>query len=131
MAYISGGAGMAPLRSHLSHLFEEEQTKRKVSFWYDTCYKQEFFYEDYFADLVKQKPNFDFQLALSSPLDEDEWDGHTGFIHEVVLDNYLKHHPAPASVEYYLCGPPMMVKACKKMLIELDVKPQDIAYDEF
>ncbi len=131
MVYIGGGAGMAPLRAHLSHLFETERTARKVSFWYGARSRQELFYEDYFQGLMTQNRNFAFHLALSSPLPEDGWLGHTGFIHEVVLEQYLQSHPQPKAVEYYLCGPPMMIKACVKMLTELDVEPAQIAYDEF
>jgi len=131
MVYIGGGAGMAPLRAHLSHLFETEKTARKVSFWYGARSKQELFYEDYFQLLAQEHANFGFHLALSSPLPEDRWAGLAGFIHEVVLDNYLRNHQNPANVEYYLCGPPMMVKACTKMLADLGVPPSQIAYDEF
>ena len=131
MVYIGGGAGMAPLRSHLSHLFETERTARKVSFWYGARSRQEIYYGDYFENLAKEHPNFDFHLALSSPLPEDEWKGLQGFIHEVVLERHLKDHPNPKAVEYYLCGPPMMVKACTKMLADLGVPANQIAYDEF
>jgi Na+-transporting NADH:ubiquinone oxidoreductase subunit F len=129
--YIGGGAGMAPLRAHLSHLFETENTHRKVSYWYGARSKQEIFYEDYFENLAKAHSNFAFHLALSSPLPEDAWTGHTGFIHEVVLANYLRNHPNPRAVEYYLCGPPMMIKACTKMLADLNVPATQIAFDEF
>jgi Na+-transporting NADH:ubiquinone oxidoreductase subunit F len=131
MVYIGGGAGMAPLRAHLSHLFETEKTARKVSYWYGARSKQEIFYADYFEGLAAGHPNFQFHLALSSPLDEDQWTGHRGFIHEVVLEQYLKTHPDPRSVEYYLCGPPMMIKACTKMLADLGVEPHQMAFDEF
>jgi Na+-transporting NADH:ubiquinone oxidoreductase subunit F len=131
MVYIGGGAGMAPLRAHLSHLLETEHTARKVSFWYGGRSKQEIFYEDYFKALATAHQNFNFQLALSSPLPEDNWIGHTGFIHEVVLENYLSKHPRPTSIEYYLCGPPMMIKACNRMLTELGISANQIAYDEF
>lgn len=131
MVYIGGGAGMAPLRSHLSHLFETEKTARKVSFWYGARSRQEIYYGDYFETLAKEHPNFDFHLALSSPLPEDDWKGLQGFIHEVVLERHLKDHPNPKAVEYYLCGPPMMVKACTKMLADLGVPANQIAYDEF
>lgn len=131
MLYIGGGAGMAPLRAHLSHLLETENTRRKVSFWYGARSKQEIFYDDYFQSLADSRPNFSFNLALSSPLDEDAWTGHTGFIHEVVFEQYLKKHPNPKAVEYYLCGPPMMIKACSKMLGELGIPANQIAYDEF
>jgi len=131
MVYIGGGAGMAPLRAHLSHLFETENTARKVSFWYGARSKQELFYEDELQDLASKHANFDFQMALSSPLPEDQWSGLTGFIHEVVLQNHLQSHPNPKAVEYYLCGPPMMIKACTKMLTDLGVSARQIAYDEF
>jgi Na(+)-translocating NADH:ubiquinone oxidoreductase F subunit len=122
---------MAPLRSHLSHLFETEKTARKVSYWYGARSKQEIFYENYFKTLADQHPNFAFHLALSAPLPEDNWTGHLGFIHEVVLENYLRDHPNPKAVEYYLCGPPMMIKACTKMLTDLGMPANHIAYDEF
>ncbi len=129
--YIGGGAGMAPLRAHLSHLLESAQTHRKVSFWYGARSRQEIFYDDYFTALACAHPNFNFQLALSAPQPEDAWPGRIGFIHEVVLENYLRTHPNPRAVEYYLCGPPMMIKACTKMLAGLGVAPNQIAYDEF
>lgn len=122
---------MAPLRAHLSHLFETEKTARQVSFWYGARSKQEIYYADYFKQLAADHPHFHFHLALSSPLPEDQWTGHEGFIHEVVLEQHLKDHPAPAQVEYYLCGPPMMIKACTRMLESLGVEPHQIAYDEF
>ncbi len=131
MVYIGGGAGMAPLRAHLSWLFETERTARKVSFWYGARSKQEIFYDDYFADLAAKHPNFAFKLALSNPLPEDNWTGLTGFIHTVVLENYLREHTNPKAIEYYLCGPPMMIKACTKMLADLGVPAHQIAYDEF
>jgi MocE subfamily Rieske [2Fe-2S] domain protein len=131
MIYIGGGAGMAPLRAHLSHLLETEQTARKVSFWYGARSRQEIFYEDFFQDLAKSHHNFDFNLALSSPLPEDNWTGNVGFIHEVVLENYLNRHARPAAIECYLCGPPMMIKACTRMLTEAGVPAEQICYDEF
>jgi Na+-transporting NADH:ubiquinone oxidoreductase subunit F len=131
MVYIGGGAGMAPLRAHLSHLLETEQTARKVTFWYGARSKQEIFYEDYFQSLAKTHHNFAFHIALSSPLPEDDWTGHLGFIHEVVLEKYLREHANPQGVEYYLCGPPMMIKACNKMLADSGVPTPQIAYDEF
>jgi Na+-transporting NADH:ubiquinone oxidoreductase subunit F len=131
MVYIGGGAGMAPLRAHLSHLLETEQTARKVSFWYGARSKQEVFYEDYFQALAKAHRNFAFHVALSSPLPEDDWTGHLGFIHEVVLEKHLREHANPEGAEYYLCGPPMMIKACIRMLAELGVPTHHIAYDEF
>jgi Na+-transporting NADH:ubiquinone oxidoreductase subunit F len=131
MVYIGGGAGMAPLRAHLSHLLETENTARKVSFWYGARSRQEIFYEDYFRDLETRHPNFAFHLALSSPLDDDNWTGHSGFIHEVVLEKHLREHANPETAEYYLCGPPMMIKACNRMLADLGVPERQIAYDEF
>ncbi len=131
MVYIGGGAGMAPLRAHLSHLLETEQTARKISYWYGARSRQEVFYDDYFQNLAEKHRNFDFHLALSSPLPGDNWAGHTGFIHEVVLEKYLSEHPNPDAVEFYLCGPPMMIKACTRMLTQIGVSASQIAYDEF
>ena len=131
MVYIGGGAGMAPLRAHLAHLFETVKTARKVSFWYGARSKQEIFYQDYFESLAAQFPNFRFHLALSSPLPGDNWTGHRGMVHEVVWDQLLKNHANPRAVEYYLCGPPLMIKACLKMLDPLGVSPAQISYDEF
>jgi Na+-transporting NADH:ubiquinone oxidoreductase subunit F len=131
MVYIGGGAGMAPLRAHLSHLFETEGTSRKVSFWYGARSRQELFYEDIFENLAQKNPNFTFHLALSAPLPEDKWTGSTGFIHEVVLEQHLASHSNPKVVEYYLCGPPMMIKACTKMLSALGVPASQIGFDEF
>jgi NAD(P)H-flavin reductase len=131
MVYIGGGAGMAPLRSHISHLFETLKTPRKVSFWYGARSGQELFYEDYFKNLAATHANFTFHTALSEPLPTDNWTGLSGFIHEVVLQNYLESHPNPKAVEYYLCGPPMMIKACTKMLSEIGVPENQIAFDEF
>ena len=128
---IGGGAGMAPLRAHISHLLETEKSARKISFWYGARARQEIFYQDYFERLAAQFPNLRFELALSSPLPEDQWTGHTGFIHEVVLEHYLKAHDNLKAVEFYLCGPPMMIKACAKMLARLGVSDGQIAYDEF
>lgn len=131
MVYIGGGAGMAPLRSHLSYLFETENTARKVSFWYGARSKQEIFYEDYFKGLANEHSNFEFKIALSDPLEEDHWNGSTGFIHEVALEEYLSSHDNKQAVEFYLCGPPMMIKACGRMLADLGVSESQIAFDEF
>ena len=131
MVYIGGGAGMAPLRSHLAHLFETEKTARRVSYWYGARSLQELFYEDYFEDLARRNDNFTFHIALSEPLAEDKWQGPTGFIHEVVKQEYLDKHPDPTAVEYYLCGPPAMIRAARDMLRDLGVPPSQIAYDEF
>jgi Na(+)-translocating NADH:ubiquinone oxidoreductase F subunit len=131
MVYIGGGAGMAPLRAHLSHLFETEKTERRVSYFYGARSRQEIFYQDYFEELARKNPGFSFHLALSSPLPEDRWQGKVGFIHEVVLDDYLRHHPKPAAIEYYLCGPPAMIKASRAMLEGLSVPALQVSYDEF
>jgi len=131
MVYIGGGAGMAPLRAHLSFLLESEKTARKISYWYGARSKQEIFYSDFFENLAREHSNFRFHPALSSPLPEEDWQGYTGFIHEVVHRQYLESHTNPKTVEYYLCGPPMMIKACVKVLSELGVPPNQIAYDEF
>ena len=122
---------MAPLRAHLSHLLETERTARKISFWYGARSKQEIFYEDYFKDLASRNGNFAFHLALSSPLAEDDWTGYRGFIHEVVWENYLKQHANAKGLEYYLCGPPMMIKASIRMLADAGVPLHQICYDEF
>ena len=122
---------MAPLRAHLSHLFETAKTARRVSYWYGARSGQELFYQEYFEGLAANHPNFQFYPALSSPLPEDEWSGHSGFIHEVVLDHYLASHDKPRAVEFYLCGPPAMIKACTKMLDGLGVSASQIAFDEF
>ena len=131
MVYIGGGAGMAPLRAHVSHLLESEDSARKISYWYGARSRQEIFYEEYFRQLEASHSNFTFHLALSSPLDEDNWTGLVGFINEVVLEKYLRDHANPESAEFYLCGPPMMIKACTRMLASLGVPEQQIAYDEF
>jgi len=132
MIYIGGGAGMAPLRSHLFHLFHTEKEKdRKVTFWYGGRSSREVFYTDHFRDIEKDFSNFTYNIALSEPLPEDNWTGYTGFIHQVLYDNYLKEHPAPEDVEYYLCGPPMMNAAVFRMLDDLGVPPENIAFDDF
>ena len=132
MIYIGGGAGMAPLRSHLFHLFHtEKERKRKVSFWYGGRSSKEIFYTNHFLEIEKEFPNFQYNIALSEPLPEDNWTGYTGFIHNVLFENYLKNHEAPEDVEYYICGPPMMTAAVFKMLDELGVPPENIAFDDF
>lgn len=131
MVNIGGGAGMSPLRAHLSHLFETEATARRVSFWYGARSRPEIFYQDYFAGIAAKFPNFRFHLALSAPLPEDNWTGHRGLIHEVVLEQYLKSHANLRAVEFYLCGPPQMIAACLKMLGVLGVADSQIAFDEF
>jgi Na(+)-translocating NADH:ubiquinone oxidoreductase F subunit len=131
MVYVGGGSGMAPLRSHLSHLFETLNTDRRVSFWYGARSRQEVFYQEYFEDLARQHPNFSFHLALSEPQPEDNWTGPTGYIHEVLAEEYLKDHADHAGVEYYLCGPPVMVQATLKMLEGLNVPRSQTTFDEF
>jgi Na+-transporting NADH:ubiquinone oxidoreductase subunit F len=132
MIYIGGGAGMAPLRSHLFHLFHTEKEKnRKITYWYGGRSLREIFYTEHFRDIEKDFPNFKYNIALSEPLPEDNWTGYTGFIHQVLLDNYLKNHPEPEEIEYYLCGPPMMNAAVFKMLDDLGVPPENIAFDDF
>ena len=131
MVYLGGGAGMAPLRSHLSYLLETVKTTRKISFWYGARSKQELFYEDYFQELAKKYENFSFYVALSDPNEGDEWDSHTGYIHEVLQKEYLDQHSSIADLEYYLCGPPMMIDAAKKMLSDKGVDSSQISYDEF
>ena len=132
MIYIGGGAGMAPLRSHLFHLFHTKKEKeRKVSFWYGGRSLKEVFYTEHFRDIEKEFSNFEYNIALSEPLPEDNWNGYTGFIHQVLFDNYLKDHTEPEEIEYYLCGPPMMNAAVFKMLDNLGVPPENIAFDDF
>ncbi len=132
MIYIGGGAGMAPLRSHLFHLFHTmKERDRKVSFWYGGRSSREIFYTDHFRAIEKEFPNFQYNIALSEPLAEDNWTGYTGFIHNVLFENYLKNHPEPEDLEYYICGPPMMNAAVFKMLDELGVPPENIAFDDF
>ena len=131
MCFIGGGAGMAPMRSHIYDLFRRLHTDRKVSFWYGARSLREAFYMDHFDTIAAENENFDWHLALSEPMEEDQWTGYTGFIHQVLFDNYLKDHPAPDEVEYYLCGPPMMIEACKKMLYELGVEEESILFDDF
>lgn len=131
MVYIGGGAGMAPLRSHIFHLLKTLKTGRKVTFWYGARSKREIFYEEEFRELEKQFPNFRFNIALSEPLPDDNWTGFTGFIHKVLLDNYLGKHEEPEEVEYYLCGPPVMNAAVLKMLDDLGIEKENIAFDDF
>ena len=131
MVFIGGGAGMAPMRSHIFDQFRRIHTDRKVSFWYGARSLREAFYEDDFDEIAAENDNFEWHLALSDPLPEDEWDGDTGFIHQVVFEKYLKEHPAPEDVEYYMCGPPMMNQACINMLLDLGVEPENIALDDF
>jgi Na+-transporting NADH:ubiquinone oxidoreductase subunit F len=131
MIYIGGGAGMAPLRSHIFHLLRTLKTGRKVSYWYGARSRREIFYEDEFIALEKKFPNFKFNIALSEPLPEDKWTGYVGFIHKVLLDNYLSKHEEPEEIEYYLCGPPMMNSAVLKMLDDMGIPNENIAFDDF
>ena len=143
MVYIGGGAGMAPLRSHVFHLFHTLKTKdRKVSYWYGGRSRRELFYTDDFRNIEKDFDNFSYHIALSAALEEDNWtvkkdlsdtdgEGFTGFIHQALYDNYLKDHPEPEEVEYYLCGPPLMLQAVMKMLDDLGVPEENIAFDDF
>ena len=131
MVYIGGGAGMAPLRSHVFELFKRQKTDRKVTYWYGGRSLRELFYIEHFREIEKDFPNFKFEIALSEPLPEDNWDGYQGFIHQVLLDNYLSKHPAPEDIEYYICGPPMMNQAVFAMLDDLGVEPENIAFDDF
>jgi Na+-transporting NADH:ubiquinone oxidoreductase subunit F len=131
MIFVGGGAGMAPMRSHIYDQFKRIHTDRKVSFWYGARSLREAFYVEEFDAIAAENENFEWHLALSEPLEEDNWTGKTGFIHQVLYDNYLKDHPAPEDCEYYLCGPPMMNEAVQKMLEDLGVEPENIAFDDF
>ena len=131
MVYIGGGAGMAPMRSHIFDLLKTNHSKRKISFWYGARSLREMFYDDDFKQLEKEFPNFNYNVALSDALPEDNWTGPTGFIHQALLEHYLKDHPEPEEIEYYLCGPPMMISAVNNMLYNLGVEKENILYDEF
>jgi Na+-transporting NADH:ubiquinone oxidoreductase subunit F len=131
MVYIGGGAGMAPMRSHLFHLFHTEKTERKVNFFYGARSMKENFYMEDFLDIEEKFPNFKYHLALSDAQPEDNWTGPTGFIHQVAYDEYLKDHDDPTEIEYYLCGPPMMIDAVINMLHDLGVEDEQIRYDKF
>ena len=141
MLYVGGGAGMAPMRSHLYELFRTIKTGRKVTFWYGGRSKRELFYVDHFRALEKDYPNFKFYIALSEPLEEDNWkvkdsldgqgDGFVGFIHQVVIDNYLSKHESPEDIEVYFCGPPLMNQAVEKMAEDFGVPPENVRFDDF
>jgi Na+-transporting NADH:ubiquinone oxidoreductase subunit F len=131
MLFIGGGAGMAPMRSHIFDQFRRLGTSRTVTFWYGARSLREAFYIEDFDALQREHANFRWHLALSEPLPEDNWSGDTGFIHQVVLDRYLRNHPAPEDVEYYLCGPPPMLAACMTMLANLGVERENILFDDF
>lgn len=131
MIFIGGGAGMAPMRSHIFDQFRRLHTDRKVSFWYGARSLREAFYVEDFDSIAAENKNFEWHLALSEPLPEDDWKGLKGFIHQVLFDNYLKNHPAPEDCEYYICGPPMMNSAIIRMLTDLGVEPENILFDDF
>ncbi|PKP34651.1 MAG: NADH:ubiquinone reductase (Na(+)-transporting) subunit F [Bacteroidetes bacterium HGW-Bacteroidetes-17] len=131
MMFIGGGAGMAPMRSHIFDQFNTRKTNRKATFWYGGRSSRELFFVDQFREIEKNFPNFKFNIGLSEPLPEDHWDGYTGFIHQIIMDNYLKTHPEPEEIEYYLCGPPMMNDAVLKMLDDYGVPQEMIAFDDF
>ncbi len=131
MIFIGGGAGMAPMRSHILDQFLTRHTDRKASFWYGGRSLRELFYIDDFKKIEAENPNFKFNIALSAPLPEDNWTGYVGNIHEVLFENYLKSHEAPEDIEYYLCGPPMMTQAVLKMLDNLGVPKDNIMFDDF
>lgn len=131
MVFIGGGAGMAPMRSHIFDQFRRLHTDRKVSYWYGARSLCEAFYQEDFDSIAADNDNFEWHLALSEPLPEDNWTGETGFIHQVVFDSYLRDHPAPEDCEYYMCGPPMMNSAVIRMLTDLGVEPENIMLDDF
>jgi len=131
MMFIGGGAGMAPMRSHIFDQYKTKKTDRKATFWYGGRSLRELFYIEEFQEIEKKNPNFKFHIALSEPKGEDNWNGYTGFIHQVIMDNYLKQHPEPEEIEYYLCGPPMMNQAVLKMLDDFGVPQEMIAFDDF
>jgi Na+-transporting NADH:ubiquinone oxidoreductase subunit F len=131
MMFIGGGAGMAPMRSHIFDQFLTKRTTRKATFWYGGRSLRELFYVEDFRRIETEFPNFKFYIALSEPKPEDNWTGYTGFIHQVIMDNYLKNHPEPEEIEYYLCGPPLMNQAVLKMLDDFGVPPENIAFDDF
>ena len=129
--WIGGGAGMAPMRSQIFDQIKTKQTNRKASFWYGGRSLRELFYVEDFTQLEKERPNFSFHIALSEPKPEDNWTGDVGFIHNVIFNNYLKNHPEPEEIEYYLCGPPMMISSVLKMLDDLGVPKENIMFDDF
>lgn len=141
MLYVGGGAGMAPMRSHLYHLFKTLKSGRKVTYWYGGRSKRELFYTEHFRELEKEFPNFKYYLVLSEPLEEDNWkvkkdlndegDGFTGFVHQAVIDKYLNLHEEPEEIEFYFCGPPLMNKAVEKMCDDFGVPPENVRFDDF
>ena len=131
MCFVGGGAGMAPLRSQILHALNSRQSQRIISFWYGARSKQELFFDDEFKALEKKYDNFSFYVALSDPQPEDNWRGMTGYIHNNLYQHYLKDHDDPSEIEYYLCGPPMMIDSIEKMLEDLGVESEMIAFDKF
>ena len=131
MVFIGGGAGMAPMRSHIFDQLLRLDSSRKISFWYGARSLKEMFYDEEFRELEQKYENFSYHTALSDPLPEDSWSGYTGFISHVLHDNYLVNHPTPEDCEYYMCGPPMMMDAAFKMLDSLGVEPENIMFDDF
>ena len=131
MCFIGGGAGMAPMRSHIFNQLLTENTSRRISFWYGARSRQEMFYDEEFKELERKFDNFSYHVGLSEPQPEDNWDGPVGFIHKVLFDEYLNRHPDPTEIEYYLCGPPMMIAAVETMLDDLGVEQEMIAFDDF
>ena len=131
MVFIGGGAGMAPMRSHIFDQLLRLDSSRKISFWYGARSLKEMFYDEEFRELEQKHENFSYHTALSDPLPEDSWSGYTGFISHVLHDNYLVNHPTPEDCEYYMCGPPMMMDAAFKMLDSLGVEPENIMFDDF
>lgn len=131
IVFVGGGAGMAPMRSHIFDLFKTKRTTRKVSFWYGARSSREVFYEQDFEEIAAEFPNFSFHIALSEPKEEDNWTGPTGFIHQVLYDQYLKNVDNPEDIEYYLCGPPMMTSSVEKMLDNLGVPVENVMFDNF
>jgi Na+-transporting NADH:ubiquinone oxidoreductase subunit F len=131
MMFIGGGAGMAPMRSHIFDQYKTQRTDRKATYWYGARSRREVFYEQDFTEIKDEFNNFDFTIALSEPKAEDNWQGKTGFIHQVIYDEYLSKHESPEDIEYYLCGPPMMISAVKKMLYDLGVPDENVMFDDF
>jgi Na+-transporting NADH:ubiquinone oxidoreductase subunit F len=131
MCFVGGGAGMAPMRSHILHQLNGLNTNRKISFWYGARSWQEMFYDDEFRELAEKYENFTYHVALSDPQPEDNWQGLTGYIHLCLYEEYLKDHEDPTEIEFYLCGPPPMISSIEKMLDDLGVEPEIIAYDKF
>ena len=131
MVFIGGGVGMAPMRSHILDQLERLKTPRRISFWYGARNLREAYYTEEFDELMSRYENFSWNLAVSEPLPDSAWTGYTGFIHEVVFENYLKNHPAPEDCEYYICGPPVMIDAVKHMLYEQGVESEQVLFDDF